>query len=204
MKDVEPGPASLGETKLAKKESFCRVFCECNLRKRFASLNKRRPSALHALDGLRAIAILWVYYYHSALNFLDYKFLPAFEKMEKNSFLKIIFTPLQNGDLGVDIFFVLSGFLISFILLKECDKYDGKIDILGFYRSRAIRLWFAMIVYLLVAGIAFHAPWGYWIPPMFFVGNIIGGTKMHLWSVSVEFQFYLLSPFIVYWMKRGG
>jgi peptidoglycan/LPS O-acetylase OafA/YrhL len=82
---------------------------------------------------------------------------------------------------------VLSGFLISFILLKECDKYEGKIDILGFFRSRIIRLWFAMALYCLIAGGVFAAPWGYWIPPMFFVGNIIGHAKMHLWSVSVEF-----------------
>ena len=83
---------------------------------------------------------------------------------------------------------MLSGFLISFILLKETDKYEGKIDIPGFFRSRAIRLWFAIAVYCLVAASPlFGAPWGYWLPPLFFVGNIIGHTKMHLWSVSVEF-----------------
>jgi len=142
---------------------------------------------LHALDGLRAIAILWVYYYHSALNFCGYKFLPAFNALPKDDPFLFLITPLKNGDLGVDIFFVLSGFLISFILLKECDKNEGRIDILGFYRSRVIRLWFAIMVYCLVAGVFFSAPWGYWIPPMFFVGNIVGGTKMHLWSVSVEF-----------------
>lgn len=68
---------------------------------------------------------------------------------------------------------MLSGFLISFILLKETDKYEGKIDVPGFYRSRFIRLWFAMAPYLLLA--AAFAPWGYWLPPLFFMGNLIGG-----------------------------
>lgn len=47
---------------------------------------------------------------------------------------------MNAGDLGVDIFFVLSGFLISFILLKEFKKYGGRIDVLNFYRGRFLRL----------------------------------------------------------------
>ena len=94
LRDVDPDPVSLGETKLAKKESFCRIFCECNLKSRFFSINKRRPSALHALDGIRAIAILWVYLYHSSLNFLGYKFLPFFNTLKKNDPLLFIMTPL--------------------------------------------------------------------------------------------------------------
>jgi peptidoglycan/LPS O-acetylase OafA/YrhL len=117
--------------------------------------------------------------------------------------LPFLFGPFINGDLGVDIFFVLSGFLISFILLKETDKYEGKIDVLNFYRSRCIRLWFAMVPYLLLAAFV-GAPMGYYLPVFFFIGNLVGGQRNHLWSVSVEFQFYIISPFIVYWMKRGG
>ena len=47
----------------------------------------------------------------------------------------------MNGGMGVDIFFVLSGFLISYILLKECHKYEGRIDIIGFLRGRVLRLY---------------------------------------------------------------
>ena len=50
------------------------------------------------------------------------------------------------GNLAVDIFFVLSGFLISYILLKEY-KRNGKIDIWNFYTGRFLRLWPLMLVW---------------------------------------------------------
>ena len=165
-------------------------------------MNKRRPSALHTLDGIRAIAILWVYAYHSIGDFMGGKLKLKIREFSSASPLGILFTPFVNGDLGVDIFFVLSGFLISFILLKETDKYEGRIDVFNFYRSRAIRLWFAMAPYCFLAGALGITVW-YWLPPLFFVGNLIGHQMVHLWSISVEFQFYLISPMIVYVMKRG-
>jgi peptidoglycan/LPS O-acetylase OafA/YrhL len=143
------------------------VFCACNLKERFFSLNKRRPSALHALDGLRAVAILWVFCLHSAMLFCNEVFLPPFIK--EYTFMVWI----TNGDIGVDIFFVLSGFLIGFILLKEADKYDGNIDYFNFIRSRTIRLWFTMLPYCLSC--ITYLPLGYWLPVLFFVGNLFGG-----------------------------
>jgi peptidoglycan/LPS O-acetylase OafA/YrhL len=55
-------------------------------------------------------------------------------------------TPFANGAMGVDVFFVLSGFLIGYILLKECEAHDGDVDGWGFMRNRFIRLWPAMFV----------------------------------------------------------
>ena len=97
------------------------------------------------------------------------------------------------GDLGVDIFFVLSGFLISFILIKEYDKY-GQIDTWGFYRGRFLRLWPSLLVYEFAVMIVFDR-WsndGVW-RSLFFIGN----DYRHTWTVSTEMQFYILSPFIV-------
>ena len=51
-----------------------------------------------------------------------------------------------HGDFGVDIFFVLSGFLIGYILFKECEKYEGKVDVFGFYRGRFLRLWLPLFL----------------------------------------------------------
>ena len=56
---------------------------------------------------------------------------------------------MGHGDFGVDIFFVLSGFLIAFILLKEHAKH-GSVDVCNFYRSRFLRIWPAMFIYAII------------------------------------------------------
>lgn len=88
---------------------------------------------------MRAVAIIWVLVYHC--------FHPFFECLDGEPWEWILY-PVEGGDLGVDIFFVLSGFLISFILIKEHDKH-GYIHIYGFYRSRFWRLWPTLFVYIL-------------------------------------------------------
>jgi peptidoglycan/LPS O-acetylase OafA/YrhL len=60
--------------------------------------------------------------------------------------LAIIGLLASSGGMAVDIFFVLSGFLISYILLKE-HKKTGKIDMWAFYRGRFLRLWPVMLVW---------------------------------------------------------
>ena len=63
-------------------------------------------------------------------------------------------SPIITGDLGVDLFFVLSGFLIAYIIFKEMDKNDGEISIFDFYRSRFLRLWpaLAYLVFTTIIG----------------------------------------------------
>ena len=63
----------------------------------------------------------------------------------------------QNGPYGVDIFFVLSGFLIGFILFKEIEKYGPSIDKFNFYRSRFIRLYPVLVFWWLTQGLLFDA-----------------------------------------------
>ena len=70
------------------------------------------------IDSLRAISVLAVIIYHAKINILGHVFLPG-------------------GYLGVDIFFVISGYLISSILLIEL-RESGKIDVLFFYVSEAL------------------------------------------------------------------
>jgi peptidoglycan/LPS O-acetylase OafA/YrhL len=120
------------------------------------------------------------------------------------------------GDLGVDIFFVLSGFLISYILLKEFKKYGGRIDVLNFYRGRFLRLIPVMLPWAIANWIytLYWAPlpenvepsrgasaWGY-LYTLTFTNNFVG-TGDQAWSLAVEFQFYILSPLIVYYMARA-
>lgn len=176
-----------------------------------AAIFQRKPSALMPLDGLRAIAVLWVIILHTLLNNA-----PVFSDCFLNSFSETSWwvEPIGRGDYGVDIFFVLSGFLIGYILFKEQDKYDGKVDAINFWRSRFLRIWPALllkvIVYVTLS--ATFSPWKDNRSPqwplndfmqLIFLNNFIDLNGMdHTWSIAVEFQFYLISPFLVYLFSK--
>jgi peptidoglycan/LPS O-acetylase OafA/YrhL len=83
------------------------------------------------------MAIMWVFKFHSGIM-ANYKVFDCILDLEKVS-------PLRNGHMGVDIFFVLSGFLITDILLKEIDR-DGSVNTFHFLRSRFFRIWPALVV----------------------------------------------------------
>ena len=120
-----------------------------------ASIFFRKPGALMPLDGLRALAILWVFTYHSCFLF-SYKFIDCIFPYTLSRFL-------ANGDMGVDLFFVLSGFLIGFILFKEIEKHE-EIDKKHFYTNRFLRIWPGVLM-LVVINVAFgitnfqNLPW---------------------------------------------
>lgn len=138
------------------------------------------------LDGLRGIAILGVMGFHFA-DFL-----------------------VTGGALGVDVFFVLSGYLITTILLKE-REVTGNIDYLAFLGRRVRRLLPALIA-LLIAYLTL-CPWLFpaesptrWrdaATASFYVTNLresvwpIDNPLSHTWSLSIEEQFYLLWPFLL-------
>jgi peptidoglycan/LPS O-acetylase OafA/YrhL len=146
-----------------------------------------------ALDGLRGISILLVIVVHLHLLATNTTWL------------------LPGGFLGVDIFFVLSGFLITSILLNEYES-TGHIELLRFYTRRALRLIPALVVVLLFS---------------FLVGTVLGFDRIgltplrvaatlgyvtnwlrtleswdvwflaHCWSLAIEEQFYLLWPLVL-------
>ncbi len=107
----------------------------------------------------------------------------------------------------MDIFFVLSGFLISYILYKEFLKYDGKIDIWNFYRGRFLRLWPMIFLWIVCRVIVEGLIIGQFnwtnVSCLAFVNNWLGAGDQG-WSLAVEFQFYLISPWLVYWMARSN
>ena len=99
---------------------------------------------MESLDGIRAISILWVISCH-VLSWWG----PIFTSCNGGwfgPFLRLA----QNGMYGVDFFFVLSGFLIGFILFKEIDRYGPSIDKFNFYRGRFLRLWPALLLWWIV------------------------------------------------------
>lgn len=144
------------------------------------------------LDGLRGVAILLVLGCHLGL--------------------------LPGGFLGVDIFFVLSGFLITSLLLEEWQSY-GVIRLKQFYLRRVLRLLPAFVVLLLLCGLSLV-----WLPSaqerrerfraMVVAACYLSNWPMlhrtylsmlgHTWSLSLEEQFYLLWPPLLYgmlWLK---
>jgi peptidoglycan/LPS O-acetylase OafA/YrhL len=147
-----------------------------------------RTGYIPALDGLRGVAIFLVLIHH-----VRGIFAPSLNR----SFLPGCF-------LGVDIFFVLSGYLITSILLRARER--GGVGFLSFYRGRAMRLLPALVV--LLAAHSIYA-WATGIPRnieqptatsiLFYYYNwrhtIIGPAEVgHLWSLSVEEQFYIVWP----------
>src|SRR5579875_1584396 len=149
------------------------------------------------LDGLRAISIAAVLLGHSA-NSIQRLHTPA------SRALRILINP----EVGVRVFFVISGFIITTLLLQELEN-TKKIDILGFYQRRIARIFPAFYTYVIVVLLlklcgAATLTW----PPLiaaatytwnyaYFWGATTEKGKLlleHSWTLSLEEQFYLLWP----------
>ena len=115
-----------------------------------------------------------------------------------------------SGGYGVDLFFVLSAFLITQLLMRE-QEVSGTLDVRRFYLRRILRIWplyFAYLLFLAVIGISiaqFHIAAKWLILFALLSGNIANALwgwtptfiASHLWSIAVEEQFYLLWPLVV-------
>lgn len=153
-----------------------------------------------ALDGVRALAVAVVFAYHARLGWA------------------------KAGFIGVDVFFVLSGYLITALLLSE-RRREGTIDLVRFWRARARRLLPAVIVALaavavavpilapeqayrlradLIAALAYVSNWRLIFEHQsYFQSAGRPPVLQHLWSLAVEEQFYLLWPPILWLTLRA-
>jgi peptidoglycan/LPS O-acetylase OafA/YrhL len=115
------------------------------------------------------------------------------------------------GNIGVRLFFVLSGFLITHLLLREEAK-TGNISLRAFYIRRAFRIfpacWFYVLVMLLLwaFGIRVLSRLSIWSSLLYFSNyvrwNLVAQPLRHLWSLSVEEQFYLIWPMMFILLPR--
>lgn len=162
------------------------------------------------LDGLRFVSFFVVFIYHGHLSIFSY-----LKDAEPGVYGVIEFIS-RHGNLGVNFFFVLSGFLITYLLIKE-KEFTGRIHVPNFYVRRILRIWPLYYLCVLVGFVGFAMlkkmsgepivenanPWYY----IFFGANF---DIMHtwpdkpdalllsvLWSVAVEEQFYLTWPLIL-------
>ena len=150
------------------------------------------------IDGLRAAAVIPVIMFHAGFKFLS------------------------GGFVGVDVFFVISGYLIASIILSELD--EGKFSLVGFYERRARRILPALFVV-----IAFCVPFAWiWLLPnemkefsqslvavAVFISNILFWNEsgyfdtaaelkplLHTWSLAVEEQYYIIFPLLMAFVWR--
>ena len=141
--------------------------------------------SIPSLDGLRALAVLSVILYHC-------------ESLDHIAWL----LPFRNGGLGVTCFFVISGLLITKLLLAELQKY-GRIDLLRFYLRRAFRIFPPFYLYLLtvlVLGLLHKTSFNIrsFLYAALYLRNYAPHPDVlllsHTWSLALEEQFYLLWP----------
>lgn len=150
------------------------------------------------IDGLRGLSVLFVVGYH------------AFPEW------------LRGGFVGVDVFFVISGYLITHIVLASIAS--ARWSLANFYRRRVARLFPAMLVVLACSmvlgwfalyaaeyrqlgkhaagGAGFLANWIFWSEAGYFDNSAATKPLLHLWSLAVEEQFYLLWPVALWLLVR--
>ena len=157
------------------------------------------------IDGLRAVAVIAVIFYHGILSLNN-------------------FPILSGGFLGVDIFFVISGYLITTIILQEIET-RGTFSFLYFYERRARRILPALFFILIISlpfGYIFLLPenltefsksllytLGFGSNYFFYFSGLIYGAEnglikplLHTWSLAVEEQYYFVFPLILLLLTR--
>ena len=154
-----------------------------------ASSDNRLP----CLDGWRAISIVMVLGSHS-------RYTIGFPEEVRN-----VVGWVFNGSLGVRVFFIISGLLITWLMLKERQK-SGGVSLHHFYARRALRIlpvysFFLLVVAALQWMTPFSQPWDVWLANLTFTTGLFsqaeqGFTTAHLWSLAVEEQFYIIWPIV--------
>jgi peptidoglycan/LPS O-acetylase OafA/YrhL len=157
-----------------------------------------QSSRINSLDGLRAFAIINVILAHSFVHL-----------QPVDPILKVLNWVAFNGRAFVSFFFVISGFLITYLLVQEFEQV-GKINLKNFYIRRVLRIFPAYYLYLLcffclVLLGYFKVTFAEAICAIFFVYNYLPTHQAfgleHTWSLNVEEQFYLFWPGLLYLLK---
>jgi peptidoglycan/LPS O-acetylase OafA/YrhL len=157
-----------------------------------------RRSRLPSLDGWRALSILLVLGSHA-------RYVQGFPARWDGAAQWLF-----DGGLGVRTFFLISGLLITWLMLAERDR-TGRLSLRRFYARRALRilpvyLTFLGVLALLQALTPFHLPADTWAANLTFTSNFLFHrvwTTAHLWSLAVEEQFYLLWPVLFVLLGDG-
>jgi peptidoglycan/LPS O-acetylase OafA/YrhL len=171
-----------------------------SLRRNLHALLVPPAGHLRPLDGLRALSILWVVLFHAAWYSLGHVPLGTYFA----ELLSPWMLPFWRGDFGVDVFFVLSGFLIAGILVDERVR-TGRLRLGLFYARRLLRLWPALVAAVAVdVALTPVEPLRAWAN-LLYVSNFLPVLRARMgwtWSLSIEEQFYLVCPWLVLAVMR--
>ncbi len=167
----------------------------------FDQMGRNRVTKIKGFDGLRALSVIFVILTH----------LGIYSTAQSTGWLSDRAAPIISGTTGVQIFFVLSGFLITSLLIKEYEA-TGSVSLKGFYIRRAFRilpLYFLCIALTLLIdmfvwpvisdpALIFAATFNTSFIPREWYSSILG----HTWSLSVEEHFYIIWPAMLLFIYR--
>jgi peptidoglycan/LPS O-acetylase OafA/YrhL len=164
-----------------------------HIRHGLMELRSRPVSQVPFLDFLRSIAVVSVMIAHT-----DQAFIRLFGKTP------ISRIPMVNGGgfIGIELFFVLSGFLIGSQIWKEQSR-TGTVRVKDFILRRGFRIWplyFSMFVLVVLCGRATSDHW--WSDLVFLTNYSNHGVVLGSWSLCTEEQFYILAPLLVMFLAR--
>lgn len=150
-------------------------------------VNGKTSARFDALDGIRTLAVLAVFIYHASKPMM------------------------RGGSIGVDVFFTLSGLVITLLLLREYEA-SGRIRLGRFYIHRMARLWPVLLVACAVVALTLREEAVNALRSAVHIMNFTrggwlgddttGGAMGHTWSLAVEEQFYLVWPLLLIGMLR--
>lgn len=163
---------------------------------------------IDGLNGIRAIAAIGVVIAHITSHLSSFNLNPYILGVSADGSPQVYIV----GGQGVSMFFALSGFLITYLLLLE-KKEQHKINIRFFYMRRILRIWPLYYLFIILCAVAIHfsgekitpTAWLFYIfyaPNIPYMVNACIPVLQHYWSLGVEEQFYLFWPWIIAKIKR--
>lgn len=180
---------------MSSTSSWAAVKDAFSFRRNLKSIFSRPNDHFAVLDGFRGFSMTWVYIFHV---YMVTSFIIGMDTTRHLiNTTPFFFNWIWMGDLAVDVFFVVSGFLISGLLFREYEKTNS-INLKTFYVRRLLRLtpiyWLLLFLYLLIPGAENRE--NIWAN-MIYVNNFLPMDKSAMqwtWTLAVEEQFYMIFP----------
>ena len=198
---------------------FFRDFLQCfSLCKSVpAILSTHQPKgAITCLNGIRVIGMFWIILSHAFVNGTNFQIADNPLYVKDNSYTRFTFQVICNGFLAVDNFLLLSGMLITYLVLREMDRRKGKIPLVFFYLHRYVRIsplyYFVLFLWFKVVPHIGHGPnWSYpdrhncekyWWTNVLYINNFHPDYNnicyIVSWYLAVDTQLFIFVPIFLY------